>query len=81
MSFIENNRVCLSLQHEVFSVSSTQQDRGPGEVDLHDLYVKEAIERADQAVERAKRSGLHQIDFIVGKIGQPAMEDYVLIRL
>jgi hypothetical protein len=29
--------------------------------------VKEAIERADQAIQQAKRNGLHQINFIVGK--------------
>lgn len=44
-----------------------RQGRGPGEVDLHDLYVKEAIQKADQAIEQAKRNGLQQINLIVGK--------------
>ncbi|PPQ68208.1 hypothetical protein CVT25_015040 [Psilocybe cyanescens] len=41
--------------------------RKPGEVDLHGLYVKEAIHRADQAIQRAKQQGQPQINFIVGK--------------
>ncbi|KAH9485355.1 Smr domain-containing protein [Psilocybe cubensis] len=42
-------------------------DSKPGEVDLHGLYVKEAIFRADQAIQQAKQRGQPQINFIVGK--------------
>ncbi|KAF8973318.1 hypothetical protein BDZ97DRAFT_677668 [Flammula alnicola] len=33
------------------------KDSKPGEVDLHGLYVKEAISRADQAIQKAKSEG------------------------
>ncbi|KAF8200863.1 hypothetical protein BJ912DRAFT_947450 [Pholiota molesta] len=39
----------------------------PGEIDLHGLYVKEAISRADQAIQSAKLRGESQLNLIVGK--------------
>ncbi|KAJ7072409.1 hypothetical protein C8F01DRAFT_1205978 [Mycena amicta] len=42
-------------------------DSGPGEVDLHGLYVREAIDRTDRALEEAKRKGDKELRLIVGK--------------
>lgn len=39
----------------------------PDEVDLHGLYVKEAITRADQSIQLAKSNGHSQVKLIVGK--------------
>ncbi|KAJ3733653.1 hypothetical protein DFJ43DRAFT_221148 [Lentinula guzmanii] len=39
----------------------------PGEINLHGLYVKEAIERSDIAIEDAKRRGDTEMHLIVGK--------------
>ncbi|CCO29440.1 Smr domain-containing protein C11H11,03c [Rhizoctonia solani AG-1 IB] len=42
-------------------------DSAPDELDLHGLYVKEAIERTEAAVEAAQTRGDQQIRIIVGK--------------
>ena len=42
------------------------QDSGPGEIDLHGLYVKEAIDYTDRAIEAAKRRGDTTLNIIVG---------------
>ena len=39
----------------------------PGTIDLHGLYVKEAIERTEQAITRAQSSGQTELRVIVGK--------------
>ncbi|KAG2368409.1 hypothetical protein BDR07DRAFT_1270090, partial [Suillus spraguei] len=41
--------------------------RNPGELDLHGLYVKEAISYSDKAIKEARQRGDSQIRFIVGK--------------
>ncbi|KAI6131649.1 hypothetical protein EDD16DRAFT_1469572, partial [Pisolithus croceorrhizus] len=43
------------------------KDCKPGEVDLHGLYVKEAIMYAEGAIEKAQRRGDLEIRLIVGK--------------
>ncbi|PBK60957.1 DUF1771-domain-containing protein [Armillaria solidipes] len=43
------------------------RDRKPGEIDLHGLYVKEAIARTYAALEEAKLRGDSEIRLIVGK--------------
>ncbi|KAK0504879.1 cytoplasmic protein [Armillaria luteobubalina] len=43
------------------------RDSKPGEIDLHGLYVKEAIARTDIALDEAKRRGDTEIRLIVGK--------------
>jgi len=43
------------------------KDSAPGEIDLHGLYVKEAITRADEAISQAKREGKSDLRLIVGK--------------
>jgi hypothetical protein len=42
------------------------QDSKPGEIDLHGLFVKEAIEHTDRALEEAKQRGDSQLHLIVG---------------
>ena len=42
------------------------KDSAPGEVDLHGLYVKEAIARADEAITQAKRADKSELRLIVG---------------
>lgn len=42
-------------------------DSAPDEIDLHGLYVKEAIARTEDALEKAKRNGDTEIKLIVGK--------------
>ncbi|KAH7108313.1 DUF1771-domain-containing protein [Auriculariales sp. MPI-PUGE-AT-0066] len=49
----------------IFQENNT--DSAPGEVDLHGLYVKEAIHYADRAVQEAKNRGETSIRIIVGK--------------
>ncbi|KAG7446390.1 DUF1771-domain-containing protein [Guyanagaster necrorhizus] len=43
------------------------RDSKPGEIDLHGLYVKEAIARTDIVLEEAKQRGDSEIRLIVGK--------------
>ncbi|KAJ6499391.1 hypothetical protein C8R45DRAFT_982265 [Mycena sanguinolenta] len=43
------------------------KDSQPGEIDLHGLYVKEAIEHTDRALQEAKNRGDSEIHLIVGK--------------
>ncbi|KAI0675051.1 hypothetical protein C8Q78DRAFT_1010238 [Trametes maxima] len=42
-------------------------DSKPGEIDLHGLYVKEAIRYADKSIQEAQARGDSKIHFIVGK--------------
>ena len=42
------------------------QDSKPGEVDLHGLYVKEAITYTDQSIVEARARGDKEIRLIVG---------------
>lgn len=56
------------------------------EVDLHNLYVKEAIAHAEKGIEKARKQGISEIRLIVGK-GlhserneakiKPALEDFM----
>ncbi|CAL1708287.1 unnamed protein product [Somion occarium] len=43
------------------------KDSKPGEIDLHGLYVKEAISYADRAIQEARQRGDAEVHFIVGK--------------
>ncbi|KIY51055.1 DUF1771-domain-containing protein [Fistulina hepatica ATCC 64428] len=63
------------------------QDSQRGEVDLHGLFVKEAVERTDRAIQEARARGETEIRLIVGKgmhsDGQvakikPAVEDLMV---
>lgn len=46
--------------------SAPPQDSKPGEIDLHGLYVKEAIEHTDRALQEAKQKGDSELHLIVG---------------
>lgn len=43
------------------------QDSQPGEVDLHGLYVKEAIAFTERSIQEAQNRGDTQINLIVGR--------------
>jgi len=47
--------------------AKNNEDSGPGEIDLHGLYVKEAIDYADRAIQAAKFRGDTTVNIIVGK--------------
>ena len=66
---IENNTVCLfaSWTHVGLLRSACVQDSQPGEIDLHGLYVKEAIRYADRSIQEARARGDSKIRFIVGE--------------
>ncbi|GAA5823740.1 hypothetical protein JCM11251_003275 [Rhodosporidiobolus azoricus] len=46
---------------------ANNHNRGPGEVDLHGLYVQEAIDYTDRAISNARSQGLGELRVIVGK--------------
>ncbi|KAH9839944.1 uncharacterized protein C8Q71DRAFT_744956 [Rhodofomes roseus] len=47
--------------------AENNKHRAPGEVDLHDLHVKEAIAYTERAVQDARHRGDTKINLIVGK--------------
>jgi len=57
------------LNQEASNWIFTQNNNGrqPGEVDLHGLSVREAIDRSDEAIQAAKQRGDSQLRLIVGK--------------
>jgi len=57
----------LNKQASEWIFIENNKDSKPGEIDLHGLYVKEAIERTDMAIEEAKRNGRSELHLIVGK--------------
>jgi len=48
---------------------SGSKDRSPREIDLHGLYVKEAIAHTDAAIQTAKKRGESDLHLIVGPSG------------
>ncbi|PIL34161.1 hypothetical protein GSI_03872 [Ganoderma sinense ZZ0214-1] len=65
--FRENNTSRRVGMSEILTAYGAEQDSGPGEVDLHGLYVKEAIRFTDKSIAEARARGDSQIRFIVGK--------------
>lgn len=57
----------LNREASTWIYQANNKDSKPGEIDLHGLYVREAIERTDQALEQAKRRGDSEVHLIVGK--------------
>ncbi|KAF9264275.1 DUF1771-domain-containing protein [Marasmius fiardii PR-910] len=57
----------LNKEASAWIYVENNKDSRPGEIDLHGLYVKEAIFHTDQAIEQAKRRGDATIHLIVGK--------------
>jgi hypothetical protein len=62
---LENNKVGAGT-NSLNEFSTPGQDSKPGEIDLHGLYVKEAIEHTDQALQQAKQRGDSEVHLIVG---------------
>ncbi|KAG2368410.1 hypothetical protein BDR07DRAFT_69275 [Suillus spraguei] len=76
----------LNAEASAWIFRENNSDRKPGELDLHGLYVKEAISYSDKAIKEAQQRGDSQIRFITGKglhsndrVGKikPALEDLV----
>jgi DNA-nicking Smr family endonuclease len=57
----------LNKQASDWIFTENNKDSKPGEIDLHGLYVKEAIAQTDSAIQRAKKRGDSDIRLIVGK--------------
>ncbi|KAI0063651.1 DUF1771-domain-containing protein [Artomyces pyxidatus] len=51
----------------IFRGASLHTDSKPGEIDLHGLYVKEAIAYSDRSIQEALQRGDSEIHLIVGK--------------
>lgn len=63
----QSNMEKLNKEASDWIYEQNNLDSQPDEIDLHGLYVKEAIARTEQAVEDAKRRGQTEIKLIVGK--------------
>ncbi|KAI0633330.1 hypothetical protein C8Q77DRAFT_1057428 [Trametes polyzona] len=61
----EMERLNEEASEWIFRENNT--DSQPGEIDLHGLYVKEAIRYADRSIQEARARGDSKIRFIVGK--------------
>jgi len=57
----------LNAQASEWIFSENNKDSKPGEIDLHGLYVKEAITFTERAIQDARQRGESQINLIVGK--------------
>jgi len=47
-------------------LTEMEKNKDDDEVDLHNLYVKEAIAHAEKAIEKARKQGISEIRLIVG---------------
>ncbi|KAF9461320.1 hypothetical protein BDZ94DRAFT_1264161 [Collybia nuda] len=65
----EHQRKMESLNKEAceWIFTENNKDSRPGEIDLHGLYVKEAIAYTDYAIQEAKQRGELELHLIVGK--------------
>lgn len=59
--------VTVFLIDPLLSPLEKNHDRPSNEVDLHGLFVKEASEKAEEAIERCQREGADHLVIIVGK--------------
>ncbi|KZT72165.1 cytoplasmic protein [Daedalea quercina L-15889] len=57
----------LNAQASEWIFAKNNEDSAPGEVDLHGLYVKEAITYSERAINDARRRGDAKLNLIVGK--------------
>ena len=65
-AWIFNGEAGPSRIEHLLTTANNQQSP-PGTIDLHGLYVKEAIERTESAIAAAQRSGQTEMRIIVGK--------------
>ncbi|KAF8647175.1 hypothetical protein AX16_007004 [Volvariella volvacea WC 439] len=63
----QQNMERLNRQASQLIFDQNNKGRPPGEIDLHGLYVKEAIAYTDEALENAKGRGITELRVIVGK--------------
>jgi len=65
----EHQKIMDSLNKEAsdWIFFENNKDSRPGEIDLHRLYVKEALAYTDQAIQQAKQRGDSEVRLIVGK--------------
>ncbi|KAH9858381.1 hypothetical protein C2E23DRAFT_6 [Lenzites betulinus] len=61
----EMERLNEEASEWIFRENNT--DSGPGEIDLHGLYVKEAIRYTDQSIQQARARGDSKLRLITGK--------------
>ena len=66
MDFLRYNKLS-HIQVDTDYLIANNIDSGPNEVDLHGLYVKEAVERTEQAIQAAQQRGDPSIHLIVGE--------------
>ncbi|KAF8325154.1 uncharacterized protein EI90DRAFT_3073118 [Cantharellus anzutake] len=59
--------VRLNKEAEDWIFYQNNTDSAPDEIDLHGLYVHEAVERTEQAIQRARTEGKDHLNIIVGK--------------
>lgn len=64
--FISEQSACMCHRGMLTVCTENNEDSKPGEVDLHGLYVKEAIAYTDRAIEEAKARGDAEVHLIVG---------------
>ncbi|KAG6375406.1 DUF1771-domain-containing protein [Boletus reticuloceps] len=57
----------LNAEASAWIFRQNNQDRQPGEVDLHGLYVKEAISYTEKSIQEARQRGDAEIRLIVGE--------------
>jgi DNA-nicking Smr family endonuclease len=60
-------------------IPANNQDSAADELDLHGLYVKEAIRRTDEAIVAAQSRGEGHINVIVGKVCVSNIQNVILI--
>ncbi|KAG9316664.1 hypothetical protein JVU11DRAFT_2722 [Chiua virens] len=57
----------LNAEASALIFRHTRQDSKPGEIDLHGLYVKEAVSYVEKSIQEARQRGDAEIRLIVGK--------------
>ncbi|KAH9948978.1 hypothetical protein B0H21DRAFT_820534 [Amylocystis lapponica] len=57
----------LNAQASEWIYVENNKDRQPGEIDLHGLFVKEAITYSEHAIKEARQGGNSRVNLIVGK--------------
>merc|ERR1712093_251197 len=63
----DRNKDELNQRAADWIFEANNRGRGAGEIDLHGLYVQEAIDKTEAAVQNAQRQGLHELRIITGK--------------
>ncbi|KAI9569701.1 DUF1771-domain-containing protein [Boletus coccyginus] len=63
----ERTMVSLNAEACAWIFRENNLDSKPGEIDLHGLYVKEAVSYADKSIQEARQRGDAEIRLIVGK--------------